>query len=559
MGKAHIGQGGALLLLAWLAGCGDTQGTFARLLFSGTVSSAAPIQSIVVDLRLGAKTATATFQAPQGAITLPTDAALRIVEGEGLLLITARALSAEGMILGTGLGQGVVVKDETEEIAVVFGGDRPDASDADGLDAGDDAGAGDTDGPAGDGADPGDAGQPDRGAVPDSGLDAGVDAALDTGVDAARDTPVDPPVVDAASPPVELLLAPGLAEFPIVDVGATGSREFTLTNGGQVAVAPPTLALSGSPAFTLAADSCSGVPLAAQGRCVFTVTFAPTVFGPASATVGVEAPLARAAASALTGVGRDYVTLTVRFAGTGAGQVTGPGLSCPSDGACSLRLPRTDPASTATLTLAASPAAGAVFAGWSGACVGTAGCEVSAMAPSTVTATFNATTPEYTLTITKVGTGSGTVTSQPAGIDCGPTCAARFTAGTTVAVTAVPAPGSRFLGFGGGECSSGTATCTASLTGSLGMTATFVTDAFSCSILPNVLYCNGPGGAEEFNLGALSATACQEGCAGEFAKAGLTGCWIAAPNGSCYCRAGGTLEFASSGAQGRYGGVCPAN
>jgi hypothetical protein len=57
------------------------------------------------------------------------------------------------------------------------------------------------------------------------------------------------------------------------------------------------------------------------------------------------------------------------------------------------------------------------------------------------------------------GTGSGTVVSNPAGINCGATCSASFPSGTAVTLTATPASGSTFSGFTG-ACVSSTTTCT---------------------------------------------------------------------------------------------------
>lgn len=55
----------------------------------------------------------------------------------------------------------------------------------------------------------------------------------------------------------------------------------------------------------------------------------------------------------------------------------------------------------------------------------------------------------FDLTVTKTGTGGGTVTSAPAGISCSATCKADFTVGTPITLTAKPATGSTFGGWTG--------------------------------------------------------------------------------------------------------------
>ncbi|HSS52085.1 MAG TPA: hypothetical protein VLX28_24345 [Thermoanaerobaculia bacterium] len=77
----------------------------------------------------------------------------------------------------------------------------------------------------------------------------------------------------------------------------------------------------------------------------------------------------------------------------------------------------------------------------------------------------------HILSISKAGTGSGTVTSSPAGINCGASCSAVFTTGTAVTLTAAPVSGSTFSGWSG-ACT-GTGSCTVTLDADRSVTATF--------------------------------------------------------------------------------------
>ncbi|MBA4741431.1 MAG: S8 family serine peptidase [Azoarcus sp.] len=75
-----------------------------------------------------------------------------------------------------------------------------------------------------------------------------------------------------------------------------------------------------------------------------------------------------------------------------------------------------------------------------------------------------------TLTVTR--DGNGTVTSSPAGINCGSICSASFSAGSEVALTATSASGWVFAGWSG-NCS-GSSGCSVSMTQSRSVGATFV-------------------------------------------------------------------------------------
>jgi hypothetical protein len=82
-------------------------------------------------------------------------------------------------------------------------------------------------------------------------------------------------------------------------------------------------------------------------------------------------------------------------------------------------------------------------------------------------------TPDYTLIVSRNGSGSGTVTSGSGAISCGSTCAAVLASGTSIGLTARPAAGSSFSGWTGGGCS-GTTPCTVTISGPTTVSATFV-------------------------------------------------------------------------------------
>ncbi len=75
------------------------------------------------------------------------------------------------------------------------------------------------------------------------------------------------------------------------------------------------------------------------------------------------------------------------------------------------------------------------------------------------------------VTVTRSGAGSGTVTSLPAGIDCGASCFADFLSGSTVTLTATPSLGSVFVGWSG-ACP-GAAACMLSMNAARTVTARF--------------------------------------------------------------------------------------
>jgi hypothetical protein len=94
-----------------------------------------------------------------------------------------------------------------------------------------------------------------------------------------------------------------------------------------------------------------------------------------------------------------------------------------------------------------------------------------------------ATTPAM-LTVTKAGTGSGTITSSPVGISCGASCSVKFAGKSTVTLTAVAATASLFAGWSG-ACSGTANTCTVVMDAVKTVTATF--NAIAVPVAPSNL------------------------------------------------------------------------
>ncbi len=101
------------------------------------------------------------------------------------------------------------------------------------------------------------------------------------------------------------------------------------------------------------------------------------------------------------------------------------------------------------------------------------------------------------LTVNKAGSGSGTVTSSPLGINCGSDCTEAFLSGVVVTLTATPSSGSRFDGWSGGGCA-GTGPCTLIGNASPVVTATFTTIGATCA--------TGQYEAEYYSNSGLSGT-----------------------------------------------------
>ena len=166
-----------------------------------------------------------------------------------------------------------------------------------------------------------------------------------------------------------------------------------------------------------------------------------------------------------------YYRLYLFVYGTGGGSVTSApaGITCGTD--C-----EEDYRATTVVTLTAAPDANSDFWGWTGPCTGSEPtCEVTLSAISGLAAIFNLKT--YPLSVTKAGTGTGTVTSAPGNINCGTHCSEAFDHGATVTLTAVPEASSTFTGWSG-ACT-GAESCQVTLEEARSVTATFALQRYT--------------------------------------------------------------------------------
>ena len=164
--------------------------------------------------------------------------------------------------------------------------------------------------------------------------------------------------------------------------------------------------------------------------------------------------------------------LTIEIRGTGEGFVTvnGPDIICEFGPPCKFSIQSGTPAN-----LEAHPLGDSVFVGWGGACSSRDGnriCRLTMNSDKSVTATFRR--PRFLLSVTISGSGSGRVTTNPAGIDCRSqfgaitgTCTARFEELSQVTLSAQPGPLSNFLNWGNGDVCAGVTqrTCSFSMPG----------------------------------------------------------------------------------------------
>ena len=93
------------------------------------------------------------------------------------------------------------------------------------------------------------------------------------------------------------------------------------------------------------------------------------------------------------------------------------------------------------------------------------------LVPSNNTATQNS--EVFTLTVQSAGTGSGTITSTPSGINCGAVCSQHYMSGSSVSLAPTAAAGSSFSGWGSSCNPDASGSCSFAMMSDVSVTATF--------------------------------------------------------------------------------------
>ncbi|MEO8705087.1 MAG: choice-of-anchor D domain-containing protein [Kofleriaceae bacterium] len=301
---------------------------------------------------------------------------------------------------------------------------------------------------------------------------------------------------DLPAEPAELsALEPDLT-FGATVTGQASTATLHLENTGATASGPIATTVSGDFALDAAGTTCQGLALTPDAGCDVVVVFQPTVTGPRSGVLTITAnpggtlsiPLAgEALTNTLT---LELDPMVANFGPTDVGSTDSVTIQITN--------PTTLEASLESITTTgpfaiASQTCGPTLAGG-------ASCDVAVtFAPallggvdgSLVVATdfedFSAQlhgTGTSSLTIAHNGSGTGTITSTPAGIDCGTTCTASFS--EPVLLTAVATGGSTFAGWSDPSCTGSTCTVTPT-TSARAITASFAAASTGVFVSPGSL------------------------------------------------------------------------
>ncbi|MGE0547777.1 MAG: choice-of-anchor D domain-containing protein [Kofleriaceae bacterium] len=274
-------------------------------------------------------------------------------------------------------------------------------------------------------------------------------------------------------------------------VGQSTARTLVITNNGQQATGHLTVSVSGAAAGDFVLDTqattCSGLALAPGASCDIVIVFQPTASGERTATLMITSDPGGTISIALSGTAvmpdLHFVPTSVSFNQIEIGQTGQATIELHNDG-------------TATAAIDDLVASGPGFARGISTCGDTlapgASCDIALTAAPTTLGNVSGAVAVMSdgetysaalsasgarrITISRNGTGMGSVVSSPAGIDCGSTCSALFE--TDVELTGTADDGSELASWSVDGCNGSTCNV-AGATTPITVTATFNTSSGS--------------------------------------------------------------------------------
>ncbi|MCK6547639.1 choice-of-anchor D domain-containing protein [Myxococcota bacterium] len=304
-----------------------------------------------------------------------------------------------------------------------------------------------------------------------------------------------------------LAFSPGTARLA-TETTSTTDLAVELVHTATTATGPLAVQLSGAPELEVLRDDCAGVSLAPNGTCGLLLGFRPSRAGEAHARLTVSSPSIEASLP-IAGIATEP-SGTISVIVSGAGSVTGPGVSCPDDCTETTAL-------RGLLTYVAVPEPNHRFGGWSGDCAGPNPCRVSATSSPRITAHFAPIERGLTLTALSSPGASGVITSRPAAIACEGECRAEFDHGARVELVAEPSAGSTFAGWSG-DCVGRGRTCSVTMTSTRAVVAAFTT--------PSALFVSSSTATPELLTDRVAADAECQRLAAESGRAGEFVAWL---------------------------------
>ena len=270
----------------------------------------------------------------------------------------------------------------------------------------------------------------------------------------------------------------------------TSDSPLSMQNIGNQTLTGSVGAVSGSNFFEDGGTStCSVFTLSPAASCVENFYANPQTVGSisASATTSDNSlngnPATQIIALSALSIG-PAVSVSVTGSGAGSGfvQSNPTGIDCninggTASGNCSINY-----STGLQISFEEGPTNGSTFTGWGGACA-SAGtnqfCTITITAATNVIANFASSGAADTVAVSLLGSGSGTVNDNLALMSCSRaggtnsgTCSANYPVGSQVTLTATPAAGSAFMGWGS-PCSGTSPTCTFMVNAPLSIGATF--------------------------------------------------------------------------------------